>query len=195
LILGGSQGAKAINEVVLRALSRLGPWLSDWQIVHQTGNEEWEIVKSGYRESGIPATVVPFLNDIGSIYSQTALAISRAGGTTLAELAGHSIPAILVPYPGSIRDHQELNAKQYEQAGGAVTVPQNSDLEVTADRLRELLSPLLMDGNLRAMRGKAMFSLACPGASQRVADLVQRYCLGGDSAMADGGTKDLARAS
>jgi UDP-N-acetylglucosamine--N-acetylmuramyl-(pentapeptide) pyrophosphoryl-undecaprenol N-acetylglucosamine transferase len=196
LILGGSQGAKAINEVVLRALSRLGPTLSGWQIVHQTGKEELEVVRSRYRNAGILATVVPFLSEIGSIYSQTALAISRAGGTTLAELAGHSIPAILIPYPGSIRDHQAWNAKQYEQAGGAVTVPQLSDLEATAHRLCEVLPSLLKDRDSRAKRGNAMFSLACPGASERVADLIQGYCSGVGSSTADCGTsRSVARAS
>lgn len=196
LILGGSQGARAINEIALGALDRLVPQLSDWHVVHQTGAEELDAVKSAYASRGVSATVSPFLNEIGAIYSRTALAISRAGGTTLAELALHSIPAVLIPYPCAIRDHQTRNARQCEQAGGAVAVPQLGNPAAIVDRLCEILPALLADPKLRMMREKAMFSLACPDASERVADLVERYCSAVHMFSADGITKgDWARAS
>lgn len=176
LILGGSQGARAVNGAVLGAFARLRPMLAGWRIIHQTGAEELEVVRSGYAGLGVSATVLPFFEDMGAIYSQTALAFSRAGGTTLAELAAHSVPSVLIPYPGSVRDHQALNARQYADAGGAVAIPQRGDLNLTIESLCEVLPPLLTHPNLRSLRGKAMFSLASPDASQKVADLALRYC-------------------
>jgi UDP-N-acetylglucosamine--N-acetylmuramyl-(pentapeptide) pyrophosphoryl-undecaprenol N-acetylglucosamine transferase len=168
LILGGSQGAKALNEVVVKAFARLKPLLADWRIVHQTGRETLDGVVSAYRDLGIQATVVPFLEDIGLIYAQTGLAISRAGGTTLAELAVHAIPSVLIPYPNSVRDHQAHNARQCEESGGAAAIPQSADLELTARRLCECLPALLNRSEVREARGHSSLAIAGPEASERV---------------------------
>ncbi len=175
LVLGGSQGAMSLNEVVLQALSPIKDLLYSWRLIHQTGVEDVSRVKAAYAELGITASVVPFLDNISSIYSRTTLAITRGGGTTLAELAMHSIPPIIVPYPGSIRNHQTLNAQAYERAVAARHVPQLSNTKLTANCLCEALVPLLSDRGLHSSLGRSMFSMASANAAHLVAEMILGY--------------------
>ena len=176
LILGGSQGASGVNEALIQAWPGLRTELAGWRIVHQTGRRDFETIKAGYTRLGIPAEVSPFLTDLGSIYPQTALAISRAGGTSLAELAVHGIPSLLVPYPRSIRDHQLRNAEQFAEAGGAMIVEEGDNPRLTASRLADPLRQLLTRDDLRDTMGQALSSLAFPDAAGKVADLVLADC-------------------
>ncbi len=150
--------------------------LSGWRIVHQTGSSDYEKVKAEYVRLGIIAEVSAFIGDLGSLYPQTTLAISRAGGTTLAELAIHSIPSLLIPYPGSIRDHQSLNAEHYKRAGGAIVLQQSTDPLVTAKQLGDYLIQLLTQPHLCDRMATGMSSLAYPEAARDVADLVLQHC-------------------
>jgi UDP-N-acetylglucosamine--N-acetylmuramyl-(pentapeptide) pyrophosphoryl-undecaprenol N-acetylglucosamine transferase len=176
LVLGGSQGARALNEIVLRALARVKPWPENWRVVHQTGTQDSERVSAAYRQFGIPATVLPFFSDIGSVYSQATLVISRAGGTTLSELAVHSLPSVLIPYPGSVRNHQTLNALEFERAGAAVHIPQDSNLEIPMHRLCEILLSLMGDSTASLLKRQPTFPFPRFNASQAVAELILNYC-------------------
>jgi UDP-N-acetylglucosamine--N-acetylmuramyl-(pentapeptide) pyrophosphoryl-undecaprenol N-acetylglucosamine transferase len=176
LILGGSQGATGVNEAVVKSLPRLRSDLRGWQIIHQTGAHDFDEVKREYARLGIVAHVAPFLTDMGSIYSQATLAVSRAGATTLAELAIHRVPSLLIPYPQSIRDHQALNAEHFARSGGAVVVPQSKNSDITARQLCDQLRRLIIQDELRASMQAAMQTLARPQAASLVVNSILEFC-------------------
>jgi len=170
LILGGSQGASSVNEAVLCAVQRLRAQLGDWRIVHQTGRLQCDQVRRRYVEFGVTAEVVPFISDLTKRYAETTVAISRAGATTLAELACAGTPTILLPYPNSIRNHQFLNARLFESAGAARIVEQGSDPATTASALAIYLRILIEKHDMRGEMCRAMYCLARPDAARQVVD-------------------------
>lgn len=172
LILGGSQGATAVNDGFIKALPRLQPELSAWQIIHQTGNCQELQIREHYNRLGIRAEVSAFFSEMGSIYQKADLVIARAGGTTLSELAVHGLPAVLIPYPGSIRDHQQENAERFEQAGGAIVLSQSPAAEQTAMELARCLKPLLTDSSQRETMRLGIRSLSRPDAADVVAEVI-----------------------
>jgi UDP-N-acetylglucosamine--N-acetylmuramyl-(pentapeptide) pyrophosphoryl-undecaprenol N-acetylglucosamine transferase len=118
LVLGGSQGSESLNTAVPRALARLQPELARWSILHQAGEAGVTAVTHLYAEFGLAAHVTPFVENLPYVMAHCHLAISRAGGTTLAELAAAGLPAMLVPYPSASDDHQRCNAEVYASRGG-----------------------------------------------------------------------------
>lgn len=170
LILGGSQGARAVNEAVLSAAEPLSRPLAGWNLLHQTGRDQEALVRNRYRALGLQATVSAFFDEPASLYAQADLAISRAGGTTLAELACAGCPAVMIPYPHAVDDHQLGNARIFEAPGACRIVRQSPDAAVTAERLREELSLLLEDPRQLAKMSQAMRALARPVAAEAVAD-------------------------
>lgn len=170
LILGGSQGAVAVNEIVLRSLKSLNSSLCGWKVVHQTGETQAEQVRRRYAELNVEAVVAPFFTELVDWYRRATLVISRAGATTLAELACAGCPALLVPYPNSVGDHQSTNARVYESAGAACVVEQNGNLDQAAELLTRQLLSLLVDDNPRDVMRRAMRSLAKPHAASDVVD-------------------------
>jgi len=122
LVLGGSGGARSLNESVPRALYRLREQLADWRIIHQAGDSGPASTRDLYRKLALEATVLDFIPDMPVVLSASALAICRAGGTTLAELAVAGVPAVLLPYPHAADDHQRRNAEWFAAAGGAVVL-------------------------------------------------------------------------
>lgn len=189
LILGGSQGAEAVNAVMLQAAEKLRRMLTGWQIVHQTGEREFEAVCRDYRRLGLRATLAPFFDDVAPWYHRADLAVSRAGATTLAELACAGCPAILIPYPHAIGDHQTMNARFYESGEAARVVAQKADLRETAGELTTQLQPLLADSTLRDKMRLAMSHLARPDAAAEVADCIVQASVGSRSD-ANSGTED-----
>ncbi len=175
LILGGSQGARAVNDAWLDAAAALGTQLSDWRIIHQTGAHDVDAVRARYTALKLVATVEPFFSDMAALYRRTGLIVSRAGATTLAELACAGCPAILVPYPDAIADHQLQNARKFAHAGGAAIVEQVVEPRETAEVLAAAVAPLLSDdARLQVMRA-AMRQLARPDAAAAVADCILRH--------------------
>ncbi|MBN2719665.1 MAG: undecaprenyldiphospho-muramoylpentapeptide beta-N-acetylglucosaminyltransferase [Proteobacteria bacterium] len=133
LILGGSQGARQINELALDFVPRLKERFPDLSVTHQTGPAHEERVRLGYGDlEGV--TVVPFIKEIARAYSDADLCVSRAGAMAVSELAASGLPAILIPYPQAAGGHQDLNARWFEERGGAVTVYPE---EATGDLLFE----------------------------------------------------------
>ena len=116
LIFGGSQGAKAINSAVIDSLPALRA-ISGLRVTHQTGAQDLERVRTAYERAGLPAEVVPFLYDMPAVLRSADLIVARAGGMTVAELTVCGKPAILVPLPTAIYNHQALNAAVMESAG------------------------------------------------------------------------------
>lgn len=137
LITGGSQGSRAINEAMSRALTLFKDDLARFSFTHQTGEADFEKVRRAYAELGIDAEVKPFIENMVSEFALADLVISRAGATTVAELAAAGKPALMIPFPFAADDHQRKNAEAVERAGAGRMILQ---AELTSDRLvRELL--------------------------------------------------------
>lgn len=139
LVLGGSQGAHALNLRMVEAAGHLGDLEEKVRIIHQTGAADLELVRRGYAEIGFEAEVMPFIEDMSSAYKRADLVVCRAGATTIAELLVSKKPAILVPYPFATDNHQELNARSVVRAGAAVMmVERQLDGMMLAEKIREL---------------------------------------------------------
>ena len=169
LILGGSQGAHGVNAAASSAVVLLKEQLAGRAILHQTGERDAAAVREIYRRAGIDAEVAAYVPDLASRYGAAALVVSRAGATTLAELSCAGRPAILMPYPGAVRDHQRKNAEHFATSGGAILVPEGpaAAFRVMA-ALRELLDH---PARLRDM-ADAIRRLARPDAASAVADIL-----------------------
>ena len=171
LVLGGSQGAAAINKAVAESVLKLMERRYDIQLIHCTGSEDYLRVKHTYEAAGINARVYAFLDEMGAAYSMADLAISRAGATTLAELTARGIPAVLVPYPYGTDDHQRVNALELSNNGAAVLLEERF---LTPAGLVEIFSGFIEDrAKLRRM-GLISKSMGKPEASQAVVDVMLR---------------------
>lgn len=142
LIFGGSQGARAINSAVIEGLPDLMKRYPQLSVVHQTGEVDYGRIIEAYRRAGISAQVTPFLYDMPSVLRSADLVVARAGAMTIAELTACGKPAILIPLPQAIYDHQTHNAKVMEAAGAAVVLPQT---ELTGARLTGAITEILND--------------------------------------------------
>lgn len=169
LILGGSLGAHRVNELVVDALTAHGGLLpAGIHVIHQTGAADEEWVKSVYEQAGIKATVAAFFTDMAEVYARGDLLISRAGATTLAELAVLGKPAVLIPYPFAADDHQYKNGRYYAESGGALVLVER---ELTARKLAETLAELVGNpGRLQEM-AKTMRAKGRPDATERIVDV------------------------
>ncbi|SDP66529.1 undecaprenyldiphospho-muramoylpentapeptide beta-N-acetylglucosaminyltransferase [Desulforhopalus singaporensis] len=166
LVLGGSQGAHAINELVPRALA-LVPEKSrqHLKIIHQTGSRDAQMVEKAYRTLKIDVEVAPFFNDMEKVYRDADFLISRAGATTLSELAVLGKPAVLIPYPFAADNHQQKNADYYVQGGGAVLLPEAG---LTPEKLAQAVQELLDNPKKREKMAASMKKLAFPDAPERI---------------------------
>jgi UDP-N-acetylglucosamine--N-acetylmuramyl-(pentapeptide) pyrophosphoryl-undecaprenol N-acetylglucosamine transferase len=149
LIFGGSRGARSINEAIAKNLDSLTPDADRIKIVHQTGYEDAEFVTEAYRNSGLRADVRAFIDDMGSVYNWADLVVCRSGASSLAELTAMGKPAIVIPYPYAIGDHQMKNAQVLESKG-AVKIVKDADLRNGA-LMKEIRSVLDRPEQLRVM--------------------------------------------
>jgi UDP-N-acetylglucosamine--N-acetylmuramyl-(pentapeptide) pyrophosphoryl-undecaprenol N-acetylglucosamine transferase len=164
LIIGGSLGAQALNEMVPKGFSLLGA--SDQpQIVHQAGEKHIDALKANYAAVGVEAHCVPFIEDMAGAYAWADLVICRAGALTVAELAAAGVASILVPFPHAVDDHQTGNARFLVNVGGAFLLPQN---ELTPESIALIRN--YSRGQLQEMAEKAR-SLAKPDATEEVANI------------------------
>ncbi len=171
LVLGGSQGASALNEVVPRAIARLAPTLG-LSVVHQTGRERDASVRKAYQELGVERVeVLPFLEDVAARITQADLIVARAGAVTVAELCAIGRAALFVPFPKAADDHQAKNALSLADAGGAVCLRQELADEV---RLEAELRALLSDDDKRSQMAAIARDHGRPNAAEDIAaDLLQ----------------------
>lgn len=176
LVFGGSQGARRINRAVAEALPHLAESQGRLQIVHATGERDFDLVEEAYRAWKGEARVLPFIQDMASAYAAADLVVSRAGATTIAELTALGKPAILIPYPFATHDHQRLNAEELVRVGGARVV---LDRDLTGYRLASDLRTLLGDPPALAEMGRAAQKLGRPHATSHLADLVCRLARNG----------------
>ncbi|MDZ4201071.1 MAG: undecaprenyldiphospho-muramoylpentapeptide beta-N-acetylglucosaminyltransferase [Gallionella sp.] len=165
LVVGGSLGAKALNEALPQALAML-PEDARPHVLHQTGKKNFDEVQQLYRNVGVEADIRPFLDDMAGCYANADVVICRAGALTVAELAAAGVASILVPFPYAVDDHQTYNARFLSERGAAVLLPQT---ELNAEGLAQLLRGLTRE-KLLAMAQQAR-SVAKADAAQRVADV------------------------
>ncbi len=166
LVFGGSQGAKRLNEAAVAAFGEGGPC-----VLHLSGERDYEalaprVTRAGYK-------LLPFTDDFGAALAATDIVVARAGGSVW-EVAAAGKPALLVPYPHATADHQAKNARFFEEAGGALVVPED-ELD-----LRRQVDELLIDGaRLERMR-RAMRAVARPDAADAIAEeLIELASAGG----------------
>ena len=139
LVLGGSQGAHAVNLRMVEAAAQFGDAEDDLRIVHQTGLKDEDQVRQGYEELGVEAEVHAFIKDMSDAYQRADLVVCRAGATTLAEVMVAKKASILIPFPFATDNHQELNAKEMVDAGAAIMmVERDIDGRKLADAILEL---------------------------------------------------------
>ena len=170
LVFGGSRGARSVNRTVVEALPQLAGTTPGLSIVHQTGEAERDAVAAAYaRFPALPSTVLPFIDDMPRRLADAELVVSRAGATTLSELAAAGRPAILVPYPHAADDHQRLNAEAVRDAGGAVVLADDGTLG--GAKLAAAIAELASDRPRRLRMAAAMKTLARPDAASRIAEL------------------------
>lgn len=171
VIIGGAAGARSINENVPLALAQLQEQLAGWQIVHQSGEGQLQETEKWYRDAGVDALVVAYIDEMAPVMFDSDLAVCRAGGTTLAELSLAGLPAVLVPYPPVIDFHMG-NAEVFA-AAGAATIVDESDLPGPfADELAAHLQPLLVENLHRHRMANSMRRLARPDAAANVTDVI-----------------------
>jgi UDP-N-acetylglucosamine--N-acetylmuramyl-(pentapeptide) pyrophosphoryl-undecaprenol N-acetylglucosamine transferase len=166
LILGGSQGAQAVNSLVTEALCSFSDAeLQTIKVIHQTGERDEEQVRNTYRKRGVSGEVAGFFTQMHEVYEQADLLVSRAGATTLSEIAVLGKPAIFIPYPSAADNHQEKNGQYYVSGGGAVQFNQK---ELTAKQLGETILQLINNQDKLNSMGAAMKRLAFPDAAEKI---------------------------
>ncbi len=167
LVVGGSLGARVLNECVPRAVAQM-PGSERPHVTHQTGEANQAVVETAYRVAGARAEVLPFIDDIAWRLADCDVIVCRAGAITVSELCAAGVPAVLVPLVVSTTSHQRDNAAWMASHGAAIHLPQ---AELTPERLADLLSTLTRE-TLLAMATKAR-ALARPHAVARVADEIE----------------------
>lgn len=173
LVMGGSQGSRAVNELVLAMWKEMSPARRrQIQVLHIAGSREAARVESAYRELGMEARVFPFLREMQPAFSAATLAVARAGATGIAEMTALRVPAVLIPYPHA-GGHQRANAHWMEGIGGAVTLEENG---LTPRRLQEEILSLL-DAPVRLERMRESLRAQSDGsAGERLSSLVKGLC-------------------
>lgn len=166
LVLGGSQGARALNAAVPAALAALG---APVDVRHQAGEKLLDEARAAYAAAAVSAQVEPFIADMAAAYAWADLVVCRAGALTLAELCAVGVGSVLVPFPQAVDDHQTRNAEYLVERGAAVLLPQSEQL---AARLRAVLAELAADPDRRLAMARAARALALPDAAARVAAAV-----------------------
>lgn len=169
LVLGGSLGARTLNQGVPSALSLI-PAERRPDVLHQCGNSNVESTRAAYARVDVGAKVEPFLTDMAAAYAWADLVVCRAGALTLAELAAAGLGAILFPFPHAVDDHQTKNAEGFVAAGAAELV---QDRDFDASRFAGRLERLLRDPDKRLAMASAARTLAKPDA----ADLIAQRCV------------------
>ena len=169
LVLGGSQGSLALNSVVPAALAELDPE-SRPLVRHQCGERTLDAAQAAYAKHDVDVELLPFIEDMAAVYAWADLVVCRAGALTVAELCAAGLPAIFVPYPSAVDDHQTANAGPLAHAGAATIIQES---ELTPERLAGVLRDWLLSRDRLRDRAEKARSLAAPNAVSRIAE----HCL------------------
>ena len=175
LVLGGSQGALALNKVVPAALALLPDELKP-AVRHQAGARTLAVAQAAYEAHNIEVELRPFIEDMAEAYAWADLVVCRAGALTVAELSAAGLPAIFVPFPSAVDDHQTANARQMTNAGAAALMPEK---DLSDETLAGLLKHWLASRDALLQRALKSRALAHPDALRRITN----YCLEAAGAM------------
>ena len=172
LVFGGSQGSRIINDTMAGALLFLARMRDQLEIVHQTGPNDLRKVQEAYRASAFPdARVVPYLDPMAAEIAAADLVVCRAGAMTVGELAAVGRAAIFIPFAAATNNHQELNARVVERAGGGMVI---TEAELTPERLAAAISDILGDPDKAAWMGAAARRLAVPDATRNIVNYIEK---------------------
>lgn len=171
LVMGGSQGAAAINNAVLGVVPELLQRIPNLQFIHLTGSSTFESIKSGYEKIQARAKVFPFLGEMEVAMAAATAAVNRAGASSLAEVAAMQLPTLLIPYPSAADDHQYFNARAFSQAGAAHMLVQS---QLKPEGLVQELTDLLVNGPLQETMREALMKWHFPEAAADIADSLLR---------------------
>lgn len=166
LVIGGSLGAKVLNELLPKVVSRFTD--SQLQVIHQTGKQHFQSVALAYQDNAVEADVRPFITDMDQVYDWADLIVCRAGALTVAEIAVVGLPAIFVPLPHAVDDHQTKNAQDLVNKEAAVLIPQK---ELNEQKLSDYLQAFSQNRGLLVEMSIKSKKTAIRDATQRVASI------------------------
>lgn len=167
LVMGGSQGASGVNDVVTAAVPRVSRCVPGLQWLHLTGPADESKVRARYREAGIVAVVRPFLTEMELALGAADAAVARAGASSAAELAAVGVPTLFLPYPYAAEDHQTANARALERSGAARWMSQS---DAYSEAFAESVVALLTDSEVRSGLKAGLMAWHRPDADQVLAD-------------------------
>lgn len=171
LIFGGSQGAHAINQVVMESVAELRARVPAIHIVHQTGERDYNDAQAAYAKFGGSVEVYRFIDDMPGLFARASLLICRSGASTVAEVTAAGKPAIFVPFPRAADDHQKRNAEALERAGAAVMLEES---KLSRESLVQAVSSLFGDSSRLRKMGEAARKLSHPNAARDIAAMAAR---------------------
>lgn len=169
LVMGGSQGAVAINQLLTRCLGDLQQALPDVQFLHLTGAKDYEKVAAVYRAANVRAVVRPFLTEMELALNAATAAVSRSGASSLAEFAAMRLPAILIPYPAATDNHQFHNARAFVEAGAARML---GEARATPENLTRMIVELMTNAAERRRLASALANWHYPNAAATIAEAI-----------------------
>ena len=171
LVMGGSQGASGINEMVREALALMAKLLPELQWLHLTGLRDFEKVTAAYAKLGLKSVVEAFCNEMHLALGAATVAISRAGGSSLAELAAVQVPSILIPFAAATGNHQLYNARAFEKSGAARLLEQRG---ATPELLGRLVQELIRQTDVRKKLRAALATWHAPRAADDIAEAITK---------------------
>lgn len=172
LLFGGSQGARALNRALVGALPELRRQLPNLQIIHQTGQRDYDEISARYAELGIPAEVSAFIDDMPRTFAAADVIVCRSGASTVAEVAAAAKAAIFVPLPTAADDHQLRNAESLDKRNAAILIHER---DLTPERLSDAVVQMFADGEQLKRIGQAARALAHRDAAAHIARILAEF--------------------
>jgi UDP-N-acetylglucosamine--N-acetylmuramyl-(pentapeptide) pyrophosphoryl-undecaprenol N-acetylglucosamine transferase len=169
-VIGGSQGASGLNRVVIDALPELQGMRERFQVIHQTGAREVQLVEANYQRAGVQARVCAFCDEMEMMYSLSDIMIARSGAASLTEISHFGLPSLLIPYPHAAENHQVFNARIFEKAGAALIVQES---ERAGQELARYWREWVEQAGLRKDKGERAVLIGRRDAAEQVAREVQ----------------------
>jgi UDP-N-acetylglucosamine--N-acetylmuramyl-(pentapeptide) pyrophosphoryl-undecaprenol N-acetylglucosamine transferase len=171
LVVGGSQGASGLNEMILSALPFLNK--ENWQFIHLAGAADFEKIKTAYAAQKLKAVVKPFLSEMDLALGAATVCMSRSGASSLAEIAAMRLPSLLVPYPAAADNHQFFNACAFEKTGAAKLLEQKNS---TPEKVAAILTELVENDLARPEIQNALAQWHAPKAAKQIAENILAAC-------------------